>query len=67
MPFDPVSLSPATTVRTIDGRTFEQRTSARGRTTYLIDGERVRADRFFVAESLSEGREAWKAHFEGAA
>lgn len=56
MPFD----APAHT--SIAGRTFEERTSAKGRSTYFINGERVRAERYYAAMNVSEGIQAWQTH-----
>jgi hypothetical protein len=46
----------------IAGRTFEERTSAKGRSAYFIDGERVRAERYYAAVNVSEGIQAWQTY-----
>lgn len=46
---------------TIAGRTFVERVRGK-RSTYWIDGERVGIERFFAAQSVSEGKAAWLAY-----
>jgi hypothetical protein len=52
----------STTTQIIADRTFEERTSPKGRSTYLIDGERVRCERYYAAMSVSEGIQAWQTY-----